>query len=428
MRLPDRTALNGPIARATLRTSFVLGLRLLVQAGTLLLVARMLGPNQFGAFAGVAALAVVLGTLSTFGTHLVLLGEVSKEPARREDVLRFALPTTLFCGGILLVAYLAIGLIAFPETNLAFVVLLALGVTEITLQPLTGLGASEHHGLGRVARAQLLTILPLALRMVAAAVVVALKPADPLGMYVYGYGTASLLALVLVMLTLPAPWPWPPKWRLPRRTELRAAIGFAALNITKAGPTEFDKTLATTLLPLASAGLYAVGARIIGSITLPVTAMTLSALPRLFRESQDQPQRTVRLLRWMFGTAAGYSMALAGLLWLTAPVFAWVFGNRYQGVDQAVRWLCIVIPGMAIRLTAGNVLMALGKPWIRVSFEVCGLIALIIASIFLAPRFGMIGMALALVCSEWTMSAVGLAATISVNRELVSMSKRLSCH
>ena len=50
--------MTGPIARGTLRTTFVPGLRLPVQAGTLLLVARMLGPQQFGAFAGVAALMV----------------------------------------------------------------------------------------------------------------------------------------------------------------------------------------------------------------------------------------------------------------------------------------------------------------------------------------------------------------------------------
>ncbi|MDE2179214.1 MAG: oligosaccharide flippase family protein, partial [Xanthomonadaceae bacterium] len=98
--------MKGPIARATLRTSAVLGVRLFVQAGTLLLVARMLGPHDFGAFAGVAALAVMLGTLSTFGTHIVLLAEVSRDPQRRAGVLPFALSTTLICGSLLFALYL----------------------------------------------------------------------------------------------------------------------------------------------------------------------------------------------------------------------------------------------------------------------------------------------------------------------------------
>jgi len=41
--------LQGAIAQSTIRTSVVLGLRLAVQAGGLLLVARLLEPQQFGA-------------------------------------------------------------------------------------------------------------------------------------------------------------------------------------------------------------------------------------------------------------------------------------------------------------------------------------------------------------------------------------------
>src|SRR5690625_5103504 len=99
---------KGPIARGTVRTRVVLGLRLVVQAGTLLIVGRRLGPGAFGVFAGVAALAVLLGTLSTFGMHLVLLGEVSKDPARRGEVLPYAIPASLLCGSLLLGIYCSI--------------------------------------------------------------------------------------------------------------------------------------------------------------------------------------------------------------------------------------------------------------------------------------------------------------------------------
>ncbi len=94
---------RGPITRGTILTSTVLGLRLVVQAGTLLIVARLLGPADFGAFAGITALAVVLGTLSTFGMQLVLMEEVSRDPAQRDQVLANALPVTLTLGTLLLV-------------------------------------------------------------------------------------------------------------------------------------------------------------------------------------------------------------------------------------------------------------------------------------------------------------------------------------
>lgn len=399
--------MKGPIARGTIRTTFVLGLRLLVQAGTLLVVARMLGPQEFGAFAGVAALAVMLGTLSTFGTHLVLLGEVSKESTRRENVLPYAVPLTLLCGGALLAIYLLISTLALHEARVAIDVLLAIGIAETLLQPLFFLPASEHLALGRIARSQLLQTLPLALRLAAAVAVFLLHPADPFAAYGYGYLAASAVALGIATVTMPAPWPRPRTWRLPTTAELRETAGYAALAITATSPAELDKTLATKLLPLSASGLYAAGARVIGAATLPVVAMMLSALPRLFREGQDQPRRTARLLRWIFAATLAYSTALAIVLWLIAPLFVLVFGLKYQGIQHVVHWLCLAVPGMALRMAAGSTLMALGKPLMRVGFEVAGLVVLVIAALVLTAHFGAAGMPLALACSEWTMAAIG---------------------
>jgi len=385
----------------------VLFMRLAVQAGTLLIVARMLGPHGFGAFAGIAALAVILGTLSTFGTHLVLLGEVSKDPSRREQVLRYAIPTTLLCGGILLVIYLAICLLVLREAGVGIHVLFAIGIAEIWLQPLFGLPATEHLALGRTACSQLLTTLPFMLRLAAATAVFLLHFADPLAAYAYGYLAASFAALAVATVTMPTPWPAPHSWRLPARAEMRQATGYAALAITATSPAELDKTLAAKLLPLGAAGVYAAGARVIGAATLPVSAMLLSALPRLFREGQDQPRRTAHLLRWIFGAAMVYSVALAVILWFIAPVFVWLFGPKYHGIEHMIHWLCLAVPGMALRIAAGSVLMALGKPWMRVGFEVAGLVVLIIAATLLTAQFGVTGMPLALACSEWTMAILG---------------------
>lgn len=406
--------MKGPIAKGTIRTTFVLGLRLIVQAGTLLLVARMLGPQQFGAFAGVAALAVVLGTLSTFGTHLVLLGEVSKDPVRRNQVLPYAIPTTVLCGGVLLAVYLAICLLVLHAAGVPSTVLLAIGFAETLLQPLFGLLAVEHLALGRIARSQLLQTLPLALRLAAAAIVFLVRPADPLAAYGYGYFLASVVALGIAMGTLPAPWPTLHSWRLPRLPEIREAAGYAALNVTATSPAELDKTLATRLLPLPAAGLYAAGARIIGAATLPVMAMMLSALPRLFREGRDLPRRTARLVRWIFAATLAYSIALTVVLWLVAPIFVWIFGTKYEGIQHVIHWLCLAVPGMALRMAAGNILMALGRPWARVGFEVAGLVALLVAAILLTRQFGIIGMPLALACSEWVMAIVGIGCIIAI--------------
>ena len=399
--------MKGPIARATLRTSTVLGLRLFVQAGTLLLVARMLGPHDFGAFAGVAALAVMLGTLSTFGTHIVLLAEVSREPQRRATVLPFALSTTLICGSALFALYLLLATTLLGEAGIGIDVLVALGLAELILQPLLNLPGAEHQGHGRIATSQLLITLPLALRLLAAGTVWLLHPIDPLRDYAFGYLGASALALGIAALSLRQAWPALRDWRLPRIAELRHAAGYAVLNLTATGPAELDKTLALKLLPLAAAGVYAAGARVIGALTLPVIAMMLAAMPRLFREGQTDRARSARLLRWVFAATLGYSLLLAAALWIAAPLFDRLFGPRYQAIGETIRWLTLAVPGMALRIAAGGALMALGRPWMRVGFEVVGLVGLLIISTALVARLGLTGMPLALDFAEWVMAIIG---------------------
>lgn len=397
---------TGPIARSTIRTTFVLGLYLLVQAGTLLLVARMLGPGMFGAFAGIASLAVLLGTVSTFGTHIVLLGEVAKDPSRRNNVLAYAIPTILLCGGALLAVYMAVCTLVL-RIGIPWDVLLAIGATEIWLQALFRLTVSEHQGLGRIARSQLLKTLPMFLRLTAASGVFLAHLKDPLVAYGYAYPVASLLALILAVRTFPSLWPTTRKWRLPDVSELRNNAGYAVLSLTASGPGELDKTVAAKLLPLSAAGLYAVGTRVIAATMLPISAMTESALPRLFREGGEQPERTRHLLLWIFTAALTYSISIAILLWLVAPLFEKAFGPKYQDLDYVIRWLCLALPGMALRMSMGNVLMALGRPWVRAGFEVVGVIALVLAAILLAAGLGVAGMSLALACSEWSMAAIG---------------------
>lgn len=390
-----------------MRTSIVLGGRLFVQAGTLLTVARMLGPHQFGLFAGIAALAVMLGALSTFGTHFVLLGEVSKHSGRRDSVLSYAVPLTLACGTLLLVAYLLICRMFQHEAGISLSVILAIGVAEIWIQPLFGLPAIEHLAFDRTARSQMLTTLPLALRLIAAGTILWWHPRDALAIYAFSYLAASIAALGFASWTMTRSWPRIRDWRLPGKQEFREAAGYAAIAITSSSPAELDKTLASRLLSLSSAGIYSAGARVIGASTLPVIAMMLSALPRLFREGHGQNAGSTRLLRWIFIAAVAYSIALSAALWFAAPLLAWLFGPQYHALGQTIRWLCLAVPFMALRIASGNVLMALGKPWGRVGYELTGIFMLSLSAVLFTKYMGPIGMPLALACSELCMSAVG---------------------
>lgn len=413
---PLRKLLNGPIARATIRTSFVLGLRLLVQAGTLLLVARILGPSDYGAFAAIAALAVLMGTFATFGTHLVLLAEASKSPDQRQPVLAYAVPITLISGSVLFLLYLATGQFWLASTSVPLQVMACIGLTETLLLPLYLLPAIEELALEKTARSQLMVIFPLALRMAAAGIVMLLAPVQPLALFAWLYLATALLALVCMKVYKHDAWLRPKQWKLPNRAQLKHSVGYATLSLTAAGPSELDKMLAVKLLPLGVSGLYAAASRVIGAATLPVTALLLSTLPRLFRQAGEHSAQSQRLNRWIYLSVLIYGMALAGLLWLAAPAVQWLFGSQYDGMDSMLRWLCLAVPGLVLRLTVASILMTQDKPWLRAGFEVFGMATLAIAAFALYPMFGPKGMALALAASEWGMVLAGVFFILKVQR------------
>lgn len=398
----------GPITKSTIRTSFVLGIRLLIQTGTLLLVARLLGANNYGLFAGIAALAVLIGTFSTFGTHLVLLGEVSKNPTFCTQILSYAVPTTLIFSSILFLFYIGICSLFFYSLNPSFIVIICIGLTEIILLPLFLLSTIEELALGKTAQSQLWVIFPLALRTIAAALVLFIDSAEPLILFSWLYLGSAVIALYCRKLFKPDAWLNPKRWRLANKQELKNSAGYAALAVTAAGPTELDKMLAVKLLPLGMSGIYVAAARVTGAVTLPIMALLLAVLPRLFRTHDTLANSSSKLNTWIVITVLIYSAAISSVLWWFAPWIELVFGSHYHGMTNLLRWLCYVIPLLLLRISLANILMSMDKPWLRALIETLGMLILVLSAVIFSFYFSVLGIIFALMVSEATMVILSL--------------------
>lgn len=407
---------RGQLSRATLRTSGVLALRLVAQAGTLVVLANLLGAADFGAYAGIGALAVILGALSTLGSHVSLVRDMARDPTCRDRVLPAALGTTLLAGAVLLCAYLVAATSVVKSTGVAPWVAVLIGVAEIVVQPLILLVSAEHQAREHIARSQLLGTLPLVLRLGVALTIWLLGPAHPLEVFTCGYLAASLVSLGFGLISLPAGWPPIPRWRLlSGRAAWRDNAGFALLGLSGKGPAELDKVLAVRLLPLSLAGAYAAASRVIGATVLPVIALMLSALPRLFRAdggAMDAP----RLRFAIFAASLGYGAAASVAVWSLAPAIPWLLGHPFAPAEPLLRLLALGLPGLCLRIAAANILMTTSTPWARLAVEASGMILLVALALVLVPHHPETGLPMAYVATEWAMAVVAWAGVIRSTR------------
>lgn len=396
LRIPQ-----GPIARSTIATSGVMGLRLLIQAGTLIVLARTLGPKDFGTYVALGALATLMGTMAGFGTHMRLLRDVSRLPASRDDSLRTALGTTSAFGILLLAAYVVLSGKWLYGAEDRWIIAICLGTSELLLQPIFRIASVERHARNEIVYAQSLLLLPLLLRLVVALLVAWTAPGEPLVAFVGGYLLSTAVSLAIGIAQTRQPWPRPRQWRLLDRTQWVEASGYALQTASTSGISEMDKMLSAKLLSSASAGIYAAASRAVSALVLPITAMMVSAMPRLFREAVRDSRH---LLRWLFACAGTYGIAAGLGIWLAAPLLQAMFGPRYDGVVEIVRWLAWAVPATSLRTTAANVLTTIDQPWPRIALELLGWITIVLLGVMLAPGMHSHGLALAVVAAEWLMA------------------------
>lgn len=411
--LLDKTIhlLRGPIARGTVGTAGALSLRATLQASTLVVLARTLGPSGLASYIALGGLAVLFGTLATGGTHLTLLRDLSRAPTRGSAALRMPLGTTVGTGSCLLVIYVFLAHIALGHLDPSGLVALCLGTSELLLQPLLLVWAQTFHARGQVVRSQLLLALPLGFRLLIAACVAWIAPSHPLEVFAAGHLLAVTAALGLAVAGARRTWPAPSSWRIATWTEWKDSVRYALVAVGASGLSELDKILAARILAPGMAGAYSAASRVAGALVMPVAAMMSAAMPRLFRGSAD-PSRELKLHLWLLGSATGWGVVAAGAAWLVSPFLGPLFGQGYALSEESLRWLAWAIPAIALRTTAANILMTQERPGSRLVVEIGGWLLLALLAWRLAIPNGLQGMAVALVVTEWVTASCSWAAVM----------------
>lgn len=364
----------------------------LLQAGTLVLIARDIGPHALAQFASSIAVGVLLCAVLGMGLPMLALRiQVIGSEARLSLPFYVAIGIRL---GIVAALVATGGLIL----NLPPVVVAAVS-TGIFVDGMNDAQQSLLAGYERHVQAAVLMIGRRLCVLLTTTVGVLVSPGSAL--LAYTGGMAITLCLPLLHAASVRSFSRADVALLARKA--RGYWGTAVLSAV----WPVDVAIVTSLAGSAQGGSYAGASRITGPLNLAITSLLAVGTPRLARATSENERRhlTNRLFR--------ASWALAGAIVAISPLLAWLgstmLGQDFEGISHVIVLMCLVMAlsgvsqiSLAEALAAGRSLAIARATFLAVS---CGLAAVAVLALLGDGRWaalgGLVSQSLFLVWMKW---------------------------
>jgi O-antigen/teichoic acid export membrane protein len=363
------------------------------------IVVRELAPSEYGEVAFVLATAAAIGILADLGLPLLLVRDISAEPASAPRLLGAALECVAVLGGIVFGAAALITLIAGapgPATGAAMVVGLVVLAANSLIRPLEA--ALTGYG-----RAHLIT-LANAIRgtaLVGGTTLVALTEPSPVAFL--GAAAAAEIVGLLVLASFSAT-------RIPRPVFgasagdllalARRSLPFALLAGFSLIYLRIDVIMLGLLGSHSAVGNYGVAARILDtSLAVPAYfgGAFLATVAQTGLGGRQAASQTETALRYLLLIAVPLAFVLA---FTADPLVRLVAGTSYDDAGTILIRLSPVIVLASAYAVLGNLQVALDRIRLLATISLAGIGLKLALNAWAIPLYGANGAALAAVGGE----------------------------
>lgn len=359
-----------------------------------LLLTRLLGPSDFGVYAGALALVTALATVSQLNSEVFLLRRPQQPTAGEVGTVYTLL---LGCGGgivaLALLGCVLAGRLGMPEQYVGPFRLMLLGLV------LNVLWAPAQAALERRFRYQAVGMLELAGDVVLYAVALPLA-LQGLGPYAPAWGYVAWQAFLLVGASvLSGMWPRPGWQRGTASDVLRFAISYYPVSLLPRLSDVVNPVVVGALAGPAGVGYVALAGRLVQTVGFVGRTAYRIALVVLAQISGDVP-RLSRAFRQALGLQAlGVGVPTAGLCVVSPWFVPLAFGEEWTPALAVLPWIALtsfVVNLFAIHshvVTVTGRLRVLGQSYFGL------FLVQLAASAVLVPPFGIQGYGMAGVVS-----------------------------
>jgi O-antigen/teichoic acid export membrane protein len=379
------------LARDATHLSIAQGLRLFIQGAYFILIARSLGPDAYGAFVTLVAMAGILGPFSGMGTPNLFIKNVRSGKRDAAECWGNGLLLTTVSGLLFSLLMVAIKFVLHLSTGVFG--LLIVCISDLVFVKVTELAAFGFAASNRMKENSILTVVISVLRLAGIGVMVVTLHKVSLQQWTLVYLLTSVLGTLYVMVKGTRMWGRPRVKLSALREDIAEGVFFSIASSATTVYNDIDKVMLSKLSDFASTGIYAAAYRIIDVSMSPVRSLVGAAYPEFFRRGVDGMGATYRYARTLISKATIFGALTFVGLWLCAPILPHILGHQYEAVIPALRWLALIPFLRCVHVFLGDALSGAGFQRTRTGIQV--LIALINVGLNLVilPRYSWRGAA-----------------------------------
>lgn len=375
------------------------GSSIFIQAAYFIILARVLGAEDYGIFVGIAALAQIVGPFSGWGSGPVLVKNVSRDRSLFSVYWGNALVLTVLSSVLLTLACLILAPRFFPpETSTILIILifvadlLGLRIVEISSSAFVATQQMKH-------TAQIKILLSVSKLLAAGGLLLFFKDAGTL-IWAILYCGSTLFAAVIAAFMVSALLDKPSVSIAKLKADLLEGLNYSLSASAYFINANMDRTMLTSLSTLQATGIYGAGYRFLEVCAFPILAVASSTYARFFQAGIEGVKGSWTFGRRILPVALAYGVGIAIILFVLAPYATWVIGDEYQEAVGLIRLLSFLPLIWAIQYVFSDTLTGAGFQSFVTGILVLSATLNIGLNLYLIPLYSWKGAAWATISSE----------------------------
>jgi len=329
------------LARNTVWMFLGQGLRIIVQAGYFIIIARSLGVQQYGAFMAVAATVGIIAPFIGIGSDKLIVKNVVRDRALLDVYFGNGVLMTL-ASGLAGVGFAVLICNRILPSSIPVDIILMVAIADLICYRLMDLAAAAFQSVEKLGITALITVLVSAARFLGIAVTALLLRHPTAEQWSFVYAGSTVVALVISLL-----------WTMflvksfqvaPRRIrgELVEGFYFATGQSAQSVYNDVDKTMLASLSTLGANGIYAAAYRLIDVSFTPVRSLLFAAYPGYFRHGKGEISGAFKYAKRLLPRPLAFSLLVFVGLLVGAPLVPKILGSEYLRTVEALRWLAFL--------------------------------------------------------------------------------------